>query len=108
MQRVSKIKLCSFDKGNWLAILNSTDYDKLDQIVNNRSKFTVIKLDPKKPHPVIQKQNSVYYYIDRYLKALIDDEIRSDISPSGAQPGKVYCMCKIHKQATPPISNFHD
>ena len=102
LSKDTKIKLCSFDKGNGLVILNSSDYyDKLDQIVNDRSKFTEIEPDPEKPHPVIQKQNSVNYYIDRYLKGHIDDEIRSDISPSGAQPGKLYGMCKVHKTGYP-------
>ena len=73
----------------------------MDQIVGDTSKFTLIKPEPQKPHPVIQKQNSVNYHIDKYLKGYIDDDILSDIRPSGAQPGKMYGMCKVHKTGYP-------
>ena len=52
--------------------MNSEDYyKKLDNIVNDKSKFSEIKHDPQKPHPLIQKQNSVTYYINRYIKGHI-------------------------------------
>ena len=102
MGQDSTVKLCSFYKGNGLVILDSTDYySKLDQIVGDESKFTVIEPDPQKPHPVLQKQNSVIYYINTYLKGYIDEEIVGNITPSGAQPGKLYGMCKVHKADYP-------
>ena len=62
LARDKSIKICSFDKGSGLVILNSEDYyKKLDTIVNDRSKFSVITHEPHKPHPLIQKQNSVTY-----------------------------------------------
>ena len=83
-------------------ILDSEDYyRKLDQIVGDESKFTVIEPNPQKPHPVLQKQNSVIYYINTYLKDYIDEEIVGNITPSGAQPGKLYGMCKVHKAGYP-------
>ena len=96
------IKLCSFDKGSGLVILNADDYyHKLDAIVNDESKFSLIEQDPNKPHPVIQKQNSVTYHINRYIKNYIDEETLSNILPSGAQPGKLYGMYKVHKNGYP-------
>ena len=94
------MKLCSFDKGNGLVILDSADYySKLDQIVGDESKFTVIEPDPQKPHPVLQKQNSVIYYINTYLKDYIDEEVVGNITPTGAQPGKLCVKCI--KRVTP-------
>ena len=89
-----------------MILYSSDNYDKLDQIVIDRSKFTETKTDPEKPHPVIQKQNSVNYYVDKYLKGHIDDEISSDISPSGANLVSYTAIVKFIKQAS--TSNFHD
>ena len=42
----STIKVCRFDKGNGVAILNSRDYyEKLEKTVNDQSKFTELKID---------------------------------------------------------------
>ena len=47
LSRDKSIKVCSFDKGNGLVILNSSDYyEKLDAIVNDATKFTTITPDP--------------------------------------------------------------
>ena len=94
--------MCSFDKGNGLVILNSSDYyKKLDEIVNDATKFTIITPEPQKPHPVIKKQNSVIYHINTYMKGHVDEEILSEIVYSGAQPGKLYGLCKVHKDGYP-------
>ena len=69
--------------------------------MNDKSKFSVITHEPHKPHPLIQKQNSVTYYINRYIKGHIDKETLEDILPSGSQPGKLYGMCKVHKDGYP-------
>ena len=50
---------------------------------------------------MLQKQNSVIYYINTYLKDYTDEEIVGNITPSGAQPGKLYGMCKVHKAGYP-------
>ena len=48
------IKLCKYDKGNGVVILNSVDYyRKLDDIVLNSTKFTQVNTDIK-IHPVIK------------------------------------------------------
>ena len=102
LSRDKSIKVCSFDKGNGLVILNSSDYyKKLDAIVNDATKFTIITPEPQKPHPVIKKQNSVIYHINTYMKGHVDEEILSEIVPSGAQPGKLYGLCKVHKEGYP-------
>ena len=38
------IKVCKYDKGNGIAIVNTEDYyGKLDEIVNDKSKFVELK-----------------------------------------------------------------
>ena len=48
------IKLCKFEKGNGLAILETDDYFlKLDKIIEDRSKFIKVKLQDGAIHPII-------------------------------------------------------
>ena len=64
------IKICRYDKGNGLAILDVSGYNKkLNSIVRNKTKFSEIEYDSKKlHHPTITKENSITYYIKQYLK----------------------------------------
>ena len=63
----SKIKICRYDKRNGVAILNFTNYcEKLDKIVNDRSEFVELQIASNK-HPLIAKENSLAYYIRKYL-----------------------------------------
>ena len=104
LSRDKSIKVCSFDKGNGLVILNSKDYyNKLDKIINDKTKFSIIEPNSEKPHlhPVIKKQNSVVYHINTYIKPYVDEDIVSSILPTGSQPGKLYGMCKVHKEGYP-------
>ena len=49
------IKICKFDKGNGVVILNSKDYfEKLDKIVLDTSKFKEIDLSTGN-HPILKK-----------------------------------------------------
>ena len=86
------------DKGNGVAILNSTDYyEKLDKIVNDRSTFVELQIDSDK-HPLIAKENFLAYYIRKYLKSV---EGYTKLIPSGSSPGKLYGMAKVHKANVP-------
>ena len=96
------IKLCSYDKGNGLVILNSTDYyQKLDVIVKDETKFTEVPVKKGKTHPIISKQNSIREVINENLKDIIDEDVLSKILPTGSQPGKLYGLCKVHKANYP-------
>ena len=54
-----KVGLCLYDKGNGVAILNSTNYyEKLDKIVNDRSKFVELQIDSSK-HSLIAKKKTL-------------------------------------------------
>jgi hypothetical protein len=56
----SNIKVCSFDKGNGVVILDSDDYyEKLDTIVLDTTKFKEIPIDNEGLHPIIKKENTI-------------------------------------------------
>ena len=96
------IKICKYDKGTGTVILNSNDYfDKMDQIVNDTSKFQQVEVFENKDHPVIKKENSVSYYIRKYLKPVVSEETANNLMPTGSQCGKLYGLCKVHKSNFP-------
>ena len=99
-------KVCSFDKGTGVVVMNSEDYfSKLDIIVNDPSKFKklIIDDDVAKANLIISKQRSVKYYVDTYFKDNngFDKKTRDSLTPSGCQPGKLYELCKVHKEGHP-------
>ena len=99
----SSIKICNFDKGTGVVILDSQDYfAKLDSIVNDTSKFEEIVIpDIDKDHPIVKNENSIIYYYDKYIKPFIDPIKGLKIRPSGSQPGKLFGFCKVHKNGNP-------
>ena len=95
-----EIKVCKFDKGRVVVLLDSDDYySKLDYIVNDQSKFHQICVNTK-VHPVIVKENSIAYHVCKHLKNLGTDTLRKLIR-SGSNPGKIYGLVKVHKRGNP-------
>ena len=94
------IKICRYDKGNGLAILDASDYNtKLNSIINDKTKFLKIEYDSNKmQHPTTTKENSITYYIKQYLKKVQGWE---DLIPNSSKPGKLYGMAKVHKPDIP-------
>ena len=81
------IKVCNFEKGRGVVIMDSSDYySKLDDIVNDQSKFHELKVNSK-IHPVIAKEKSISYYVRKYLKDF-GPETMQRLIPSGSNPGK--------------------
>ena len=88
------------DKGRGVAILNLDDcYAKLDSIRADKSKFTKINTE-QEIHPIIAKENSISYYVLKYLKGYSNEIIRSLIL-SGRNPGKLCGLIKVHKEGNP-------
>ena len=90
-------------------MLNSEDYySKLDHIIDNPTKFIKVNTDGK-VHPIIAKENSINYYINKYLKSY-DNSITSKIVSIGSAPGKLYETIKVHKQGNParPVVSMID
>ena len=99
LARNADIKLCKFDKGSGLAILEAKDYFlKLDKIIEDRSKFVEVKWQDDTIHPIIQNEISIAYYIKRNLKKM---DGYAALIPSGSKPGKLYGLAKVHKDNTP-------
>ena len=99
------IKICKFDKGTGVCILNSADYiSKLDRIVSDTSKFEKVVIHSKsklKDHPVIKKYEKVKRYIAKYItKDHYDEQVVSSMTP-GSSPGKLYGLVKVHKENNP-------
>ena len=96
----SDIYICSIDKGNGVVVMDRKDYfHKLDTIIADSSKFIQAPVDDDNPksHPVFKKENSIKYYIQTY----IPEEHQKGLMPCGSQPGKLYGLCKLHKQNFP-------
>ena len=54
------IKLCKFDNGNGVLIINDYDYyAKLNYLILNVKKFTEIAINDGKIYPIISKENSI-------------------------------------------------
>ena len=97
------IKILNMDKGNGVVIMDAKDYyNKLGKIVLDKSKFMEIEVPKDDTHPVIKKQNSVTYYLDKYVKSAVDESIFDSLTPIGAQPGK------IQRRSSPQTSCFND
>lgn len=60
------IKVNKFDKGNGLLIINNQDYyNKLYDIVLDGAKFTDIRVDESKVHPIISKENPIVRFLKK-------------------------------------------
>ena len=104
LQKNDKIKICKYDKGRWVAILDKEDYfGKLDYIINDSSKFERINVTESKQHPVITKEASILYYVRKYFKSYAKNVI-DQLIPSGSSPGKLCGRIKIHKKGNPARS----
>ena len=104
-----KIKICKFDKGTGVTILDTDDYySKLDNIVGDRTKFEEVPFNLEDTPPWLIKERSIQYYLRRYVKNNVDKEVYDKLLPSGSVPGKLYGTAKVHKNNTPirPVNSM--
>ena len=102
LKKDTSIKVCKFDKGNGTVILDSDDYfKKLDKIVLDKTKFKEIDTKKTKTHPVINKENTIKRFLSKCIKKFVSPKEYSKLVPSGSQPGKIYGLCKVHKEGEP-------
>ena len=79
----SVITTCKPDKGNWVVVLNHSDYcQKINQLLNDTSKFVEL---PDDPTITREKKQHEYLY---YLKGALDDSTYQTIRPQGSKPGR--------------------
>ena len=96
----SDVKVCKFDKGKVVAILDTKDYyDKLNCIISDNSKFHKVDQNTK-IHSIIRKKKSISYYLKKYLHCF-DSEITKKLVPKGSNSGKIYDLIKVHKNSNP-------
>ena len=98
------IAVTRFDKGNGVCILSKEEYlQKLDNIVNDCSKFSIIPENKRKNarHPLLRRQEIVKEQINKHVKKFVAEEITKQLLPSGCNIGKLYGTCKVHKDGYP-------
>ena len=103
LSKDDSIRVCSFDKGTGVCVLDKSDYfSKLDVIVNDTSKFErVVTTRSNAKHPVLKRQEGVREAINTLLKKHVTTDQYNKLMPKGSGPGKLYGMCKIHKKDNP-------
>ena len=88
------------DKGNSVVIVNRSDYlNRLQEMVNDTSKFEELNVKPGKDYNFMKKEKSE---VDDLLSELVDkrsisEAIREKLSPNGPNPARLYGLPKIHK-----------
>ena len=103
LSKDDSIRVCSFDKGTGVCVLDKSDYfSKLDVIINDTSKFErVVTTRSNAKHPILKRQESVRDSINNLLKEHVSTDKYKKLVPKGSGPGKLYGMCKIHKKDNP-------
>ena len=96
----SAIKVCRYNKGNGIAILDYSNYNSdLEKTDGDNKKFTQIQYNLKiQQHPIMTNEISTIYYAKQYFKNVKRYE---ELIPNGSKPGKQYGMAKIHKKNGP-------
>ena len=76
-------------------------FSKLDSIIYDSTKFVEINnKEESKSHPLIAREQSIRYHIQKYLKPY-GNEIIHYLLPTGSTPGKLYGLIKVHKEDNP-------
>ena len=101
LRKNNAIKICKFDKGNGTIVLNSSEYfEKLDEIINT-DKFIEIPISHNENHPIIKTENSIQYFLRKYIRPFVSDDAYKLIYPVGSRPGALYGLAKVHKDNIP-------
>ena len=96
----TSIKICKFEKGRGVSILNTIDYfEKLNSIINDHSKFRKV-VQTEKDYSIIKKENSIKNYVKTYFKEFGPETVQK-LTPSGSSPGKMHDLIKVHKDNNP-------
>ena len=95
------IVIIKLDKGNGAVVMNRSDYvTKMNDILVDTSKFEKLNADPAVVMRALEDK------INRLLRTLkkesvIDEATYKKVFSSGAQPGLLYGLAKVHKLNTP-------
>ena len=89
------------DKGRRVVLLNRTDYvEKMYEILNNKDNFVPVQEDL---YPTLLKHQDRNNRLADFLKKekIVEEATCKELKCSGAQPGIMYGLPKIHKDGTP-------
>ena len=76
LSRNKNIKICRYDKGNGVVVLNNDDYyNKLDTIILDKDKFEEITVDITKQHPVVSNEDSIKRYLAGNVKKCVEESV---------------------------------
>ena len=90
------------DKGNVVVLLDKENYlGKMKSILDDQNKFAKLKFNDK---TIVKNLTDIEDKIRKVLqplkeKGVLSNEIYNKIMPVGCQPGKMYGLCKVHKEA---------
>ena len=90
------------DKGNNVVILDKVKYvEKIKNILNDEKKFLHLGLTDKQALDALISLEQRIKDILTPLKDknIIDESVFNKITPVGSQPGKLYGLCKVHKES---------
>ena len=97
------------DKGNVAVLIDKDTYNfQIEKILSDNSKFNKLNINEDK---VIQKLIETEEKIRKIIKPLnekgvISDYVRAKLIPSGSQPGRLYGLCKVHKDSVDGCKPF--
>ena len=89
------------DKGNGVVILNRCDYNqKMNAILSDTTKFKTLTSDPLKA--TLSRETKLRNFLRGLKKEnVISDELYKKLCPTGAKPGILYGLPKVHKADVP-------
>ena len=89
------------DKGNAVVIVNRNEYvEKVEQILNDSTKFQKLTSDPLKDTLKREKQLRSFL-LDLKKQDTINDALYERLAPTGSKPGILYGLPKVHKANLP-------
>ena len=100
LRRNKEFVLLKPDKGNGVVVLNRSDYIKgILDIVSDSNKGKELANDP-----TIYREGKLQRFLRNLKKnGKIDNDIYSQIYPTGSQPARIYGLPKMHKSKSPNV-----
>ena len=109
LRKLKNIIIQMSDKGNSVVIVDREIYvGKMKSILNDKEKFVELNLYQKEIlKKLIKTQDKIKNILRPLLdKKVIDQNTYNYLLPIGSQPGKMYGLCKVHKDSvggSPPF-----
>lgn len=103
LSKNKNIKICPYDKGNGIVIIDSNSYvAKVNKLLNDTSKFKKLEIPTStKKHPVCLDEGKLQRFLNKQVRDKIPVNIFRKIQPSGSQVAKLYGTVKVHKENFP-------